>query len=163
MLNDQVEKLYREYYREVYLYALSLCREHHLAQDLTAETFYRAYLSVEETDYIKYWLFKVCKNLYMDFLRKDRVEGGVEAQEMSMDEDDSPLAKLITNEEKRRLYAAILKLREKSREILILYYFGDHSVREIAELKRMTESAVKTTLLRARRQLRSEMEGKNGL
>ncbi len=59
VLNDQMEKLYIKYYRDVYLYALSLCKDHHLAQDLTAEAFYRAYLSVEETDYIKYWLFRV--------------------------------------------------------------------------------------------------------
>ncbi len=134
VLNDQVEKLYREYYREVYLYALSLCKEHHLAQDLTAETFFRAYLSVGETDYIKYWLFKVCKNLYMDFLRKNREDCSVEPQELGTGENDSPLAKIIASEEKRELYAAILKLAENSREILILYYFGGYSVRKSPNL-----------------------------
>ena len=164
VLNDQMEKLYREYYREVYLYALSLCKDYHLAQDLTAEAFYRAYLSVDEAEtYIKYWLFKVCKNLYVDFLRKNREDSYTEPRELSQGEENSPLEKLIKGEENRRLYSAILRLGEGSREILILYYFGGYSVKEIAKVRRMTENAVKTTLFRARRQLRSDMEDKNGL
>ncbi len=101
--------------------------------------------------------------MYLDFLRKNREDSYVEPQELSIGEEGSPLEKLLADDEKRRLYASILKLGESSREILILYYFNGYSVREIAKLKKMTESAVKTTLFRARRQLRRELEEKNEL
>lgn len=73
MINDKIEELYIKYHKEVYLYAYSLCKNHHISQDLTSDTFYKAYLSMNsEVEYIKYWLFRVCKNQYIDYLRKSK-------------------------------------------------------------------------------------------
>lgn len=73
MKSDELEILYKKYSAELYIYALSLCKDHHLAQDLVSETFYKALLSIESTEgYIKYWLFRVCKNLYLDYMKKNK-------------------------------------------------------------------------------------------
>lgn len=53
VINDQMEKLYIKYHKELYLYAFSLCKNHHLAQDLTSDTFFKAYLSLDDVNYIK--------------------------------------------------------------------------------------------------------------
>ncbi|GAA0182710.1 hypothetical protein SH2C18_50400 [Clostridium sediminicola] len=42
-----LEKIYRLYHRELYLYLLSLCKDHHLAEDLVSETFFKALASIE--------------------------------------------------------------------------------------------------------------------
>ena len=90
MLNDRLEQLYSKYYRQVYLYALSLCRSRHQADDLTSETFFKALLSLQEsTPYIKYWLFRVCKNLYLDSMRKK--------QKVSLTDDFPTLATTEAN------------------------------------------------------------------
>ena len=47
MKQDALEESYRAYRQDLYLYALSLCRDPVLADELTAETFYRALLSLE--------------------------------------------------------------------------------------------------------------------
>lgn len=68
-----LEELYRRYAGELYLYAYSLCQNRARAQDLTAEAFCRALLSLEgEGVQWRGWLFKVCRNLWLDELRRGK-------------------------------------------------------------------------------------------
>ncbi len=161
MVNDQMENVYNKYYRELFLYAFSLCRDYHLAQDLTSDTFFKAYMSLDEVTHFKYWLFRVCKNLYFDLLKGNResIVHGVIEQTLSSGE--TPLDKLIDSEEKKRLYHKIISLQESYKEILILYYFSGFSLKEIGESKHMTEGAAKTMLFRARRKLKIGLEEEN--
>ncbi len=163
MRNDQMEKLYIKFHRELYLYAFSLCKNHHQAQDLTSDTFFKAYLSLEDVDYIKYWLFRVCKNLYLDSRRSNREYSVDHVIENTVTDYVTPLHKLVETEENRNLYHRMLNLHESYREILILYYFCDFSLREIGESNNTTEGAAKTMLFRARKKLKTEMEEENGL
>ena len=163
VINDQMEKLYIKYHRELYLYAFSLCKNHHLAQDLTSDTFFKAYLSLDDVSYFKYWLFRVCKNLYLDFLRSNREYSSENIIENTLSNNETPLDKIIESEDKKYLYNLIINLNESYKEILILYYFCGFSLREISKSKNTTEGASKTMLFRARRKLKKEMEGENGL
>lgn len=163
MVNNQMEKLYIKYHRELYLYAFSLCRDHHLAQDLTSETFFKAMLSIKDNNlqYIKYWLFRVCKNLFMDHAKKDKEVSDTEGLESILKIEDTPLDKLIDSEEKKHLYNLVVNLRTSYKEILILYYYCDFSIKEISETIGLTEGAAKTLLFRARKKLKTALEGKN--
>lgn len=163
VINDQMEKLYIKYHRELYLYAFSLCKNHHLAQDLTSDTFFKAYLSLDDVDYIKYWLFRVCKNLYLDFLKLNRAYSSENLIENTLTNNETLLDKIIQSEESKDLYNLIINLRESYKEILVLYYFCDFSLKEISKAKNTTEGAAKTMLFRARRMLKKEMEGENEL
>lgn len=164
MINDQLEKLYIKYYRELYLYAFSLCKNHHLAQDLTSDTFFKAYLSLDDdVEYFKYWIFRVCKNLYFDFLRKEKEYSSENKLENIIFNNETPLDKIIESEEKKRLYSLVINLRESYREILILYYYCGFSIEEISRSRDITESAAKTLLFRARKKLKNALEGENEL
>ena len=57
----------------------------------------------------------------------------------------------------RRLYAALDTLDEKRRVTVVLYYFDDRSVREIAQATGVTEGTVKSRLFSARRHLRQAL------
>ncbi|MDZ7834401.1 MAG: RNA polymerase sigma factor [Alkalibacterium sp.] len=72
MKSDAMDRAYRKYHKELYLYALSLCRDDELAKDLVSETFYKAFIgsNVPEGSF-KYWLFRVLKNHFIDLKRKD--------------------------------------------------------------------------------------------
>jgi RNA polymerase sigma-70 factor (ECF subfamily) len=154
-----MEELYIKYHRELYLYAFSLCKNHHLAQDLTSDTFFKAYLSLDDVSYFKYWLFRVCKNLYLDFLKRDREYYSENILENIFSNDQTPLGKIIESEKKKHLYNLILNLQESYKEILILYYFCGFSLKEISISKNITDGAAKTMLFRARKRLKKEMEG----
>ncbi len=163
MINDQMEELYIKYHRELYLYAFSLCKNHHLAQDLTSDTFFKAYLSMDDVSYFKYWLFRVCKNLYLDFLRRNRRYRSVDIQEETLYSNKTPLDRMIESEKKKSLYHSILHLNEAYKEILILYYFCGFSLKEISKSRNITEGAAKTILFRARKRLKKDLEGENEL
>lgn len=164
MINDQLEKLYIKYYRELYLYAFSLCKNHHLAQDLTSDTFFKAYLSLDDdVEYFKYWIFRVCKNLYFDFLRKEKEYSSENKLENIIFNNETPLDKIIESDERKHLYSLVINLRESYREILILYYYCGFSIEEISKTRDITESAAKTLLFRARKKLKNALEGENEL
>lgn len=164
MLNDQLEQLYNKYHREVYLYALSLCRSQHQAEDLTSETFFKALLTLaEHTPYIKYWLFRVCKNLYLDSTRKKQKYRITDDFTAIPATEANPLDKLIDNERSKLLYEQVMQLRPSYREAITLYYYCDLSVKEIAQMLSLTEGAAKVLLFRARKKLKAALEGKNEL
>jgi RNA polymerase sigma factor (sigma-70 family) len=162
VLKDQLEKLYIKYHKELYLYAFSLCRDYHLAQDLTSETFFKALLSLDgNIQHIKYWLFRVCKNLFLDYARKNKEFSNTEGLEEILTIEETPLDKIIDSEEKRQLYNLVLKLNQSYKEILILYYYCNFTLKEISETTGLTEGTAKTLLFRARKKIKTALGGKN--
>lgn len=158
MRNNKLEKLYIKYHREVYLYAYSLCREHHQAQDLASDTFYKAFLSSDEDKpHIKYWLFRVCKNLFLDGARKNKEYTSIDNENMLI-RHDTPLDRLIDNEQRRELYNEVMKLNPSYREIIILFHYCDLSLNEIANITGSTYGASKTLIFRARKKLKIRLE-----
>src|SRR5665648_1226933 len=141
-----MEELYIKYHRELYLYAFSLCKNHHLAQDLTSDTFFKAYLSLDDVSYIKYWLFRVCKNLFLDYVKKNREYSSESILERLLTNNETPLDEIIDSEEKKHLYNLVINLNKSYKEVLVLYYFCDFSIKEISRAKNITEGAAKTML-----------------
>lgn len=96
-----MEKLYMKYYSELYLYAFSLCKNHYLAQDLTSDTFFKAFLSLDrDVKYFKYWVFRVCKNLYINYLKKEKVCSSDNKLDNMQFSNETPLDKIIEAEDK---------------------------------------------------------------
>ncbi len=159
MKNDELEQLYRKYYRELYLYAFSLCHDHHVSQEIVSDTFFKAFLSLEEGGInIKYWLLRVCKNLAMDYFRKAKRRADIPVDELKFALTDDVLEKFIADENSRRLYVAIVGLPENLREVVVMFYFLDISTQGISQSLGITDGAVRTLLYRARNKLRELMK-----
>jgi len=62
--------------------------------------------------------------------------------------------KKIHEEQQSELVEALLQLSIKYREVLILHYYDDYKIREIAELLQVSENTVKTRLVRGREKLK---------
>lgn len=159
MKNDEFEVLYKRYSAELYVYALSLCKDHHLSQDLVSETFFKALLSIENSQgYIKYWLFRVCKNLYLDHLRKNKYLQDIEISINKLSVEDNTLDKIILNEDRRKVYYEILKLQTSYKEIIILYYYCNFTLQEISSIVGISQGAARILLFRARKKLKVVLE-----
>ena len=150
------ENLFRKYYNEALLYVFSFCHNRALAEDLVQEAYMRAIRSIdEEKDGFKFWLFKVCRNLYFDTLRKNKK---VEAITSDMPSNESLVDDVIQKDEYRALYKAISILKDDFREIVRLYYFDSMSVKEIASIVDESVDNVKIKLYRARLKLKGILE-----
>ena len=68
---DALEALYRDHYRAALLYALSLCGDRALAEDLVSDAFEAALLTLDDSHpSVRYWLLRVCRHLWLDELRR---------------------------------------------------------------------------------------------
>ncbi|MEG2274692.1 MAG: sigma-70 family RNA polymerase sigma factor [Clostridia bacterium] len=160
MKNDTMEKLFKKHYNEAKLYVFSLCRNEHLAEDIVSESFYKAFSTIdEEKDGFKFWLFRVCRNCYFDYLRKNKRI--VELNEDITSSDSDLAATVIQQEEYRALYHAISLLKQNYQEVVRLYYFNGMSVLEIASITEQSVENVKVILFRARAKLKEILEVKN--
>lgn len=155
--------VYEKYHRELYLYIYSLSRNHHIAEDLTQETFLKALLSLpEEHGNIRAWLYMVARNLFFNYRKKASRNVYLEEEMKRSDEEKDLLANMIENERKLQLYQALKKLDMKKREILLLQYFGDLSQKEIAAVLHITPENVRVLAYRAKKELKKYMEQQGG-
>lgn len=169
MDRDILRQFYRRYSGEIYLYLYSLCKSRETAEDLMQEVFLKALLSLsDQNENLCAWLYKVARNACFNELRNRKREvkmdpaagadiyaaGAVEKSQ------DSLTDILIRNEQKKMLYEAMLKLPDRQREILELFYFSEMSMKQIAEIMKLTPQNVRVLAYRAKKQLREYMEVK---
>jgi len=154
---DILDQLFKKYYNEAMLYAFTLCRNKDLAEDLVAESFYKALSKLtKEITHFKFWLLRVIKTTYLDYLRKSR--RNVALQDNIIDETEDIASKLIRNEQYAELYKAIDKLDDYYREIITLHYFQDLKFKEIGEILDKTEAQIKSAAYEARQKLKRMLE-----
>lgn len=155
---DLLEALYRKYYGAAYAYCLTLCGDHHLASDIVADAFVKAYLSLpDDVPSFRYWLLRVCKNLYFDHLRRSRFETSGDLLE-NLTTSETPEIIYIKNETYRALWNTIATLPPADRELLTLHYFSGLPLRDIAPIMGKPYTAVRQRMVRLRQTLRSRLE-----
>ncbi|QUH25803.1 RNA polymerase sigma factor [Serpentinicella alkaliphila] len=162
MKSDAMDRAYRKYYKELYLYALSLCRQEDMAKDLVSETFYKAFITsnVPEGSF-KYWLFRILKNHFIDLKRKDHECLTLDYYKYALSHisEKGPAKSVLQKERDQRIYQLLIRLEpENYREVLYLYYYGEMSIRDISITIDRSESHTKTTLYRARKKLGKELK-----
>jgi len=159
---DILEQLYVRYNKSAFLYTLSLCNNREIAEDIVADAFVKAYLSLsnQHTSF-EYWLLRVCKNLWIDYLRRQkRNVNNSEDVLPNIADKDTPEENLLRDEQLSTLYRCIRLLSESEREVLIFHYFSNLSLREIALMIHVTPGNIKTRIFRARQSLKKLMEDK---
>ncbi len=157
MTKNSLEKLYRLYANEVYLYAFSLCNDHHDAQELVSDTFFKALISLKQEDgNIKYWLFRVCKNSWLDGIKKKKYLLDKPIEDYSITNDDV-FNHIIIEEKRCILYEAIQQLSQTYKEILILYYYCDIPLEIISEMMNISYGASRMLISRARKYLKERL------
>lgn len=155
---DILEILYRRYYSAALLYCTALCGDIHTAEDIVADAFVKAYLSLpDNVPSFHFWLLRVCKNLWIDQLRRQKhLTSGEPLQYMA--DPTTPESKYIQNEQRQALWNAISTLSPLDRELVTLHYFSGLPLNEIAVLMGKPYTAVRQRLTRLRQTLRQRME-----
>lgn len=155
---DLLEELYRKYYTAALLYCTALSGDEHLAQDIASDAFVKAYLSLpNDVPSFRYWLLRVCKNLWFDHLRKRKRDAGPEALD-DFPDSKTPETTFLQKEERRCLWRAISELPPLDRELVTLHYFSGLSLQETAQMIGKPYTAVRQRMVRLRRTLKQRME-----
>ncbi len=160
MKPDIIDKLFRKYYNDALLYTMSLSHNKTVAEDIVSSAFYIALQSADDSIHnFKAWLLTVCRNEYLDYLRKNSRISDDEISEEVEDECEQLVDGIIRKEEYRALYRAVDMLPDTQREAILLFYFYDMSVKDISSVIGKSEANTKVILHRSRESLKKIMEG----
>ena len=153
-MREPVQKLVERYQQNLYAAAFNVCKNQMDAEDIVQEAFLQYYTSKKEFDdeqHIRAWLIRVvinkAKNCNLTFWKKHKcsLEDYMETLE-------------FTDTHSRDLFEEVMKLPEKYRIVIHLFYYEDYSVREIADILKLSESNAKVRLTRGRTLLRNVLK-----
>lgn len=131
--------------------------------DVTQEVFIKLYRFINQFNDQQFttWLYKITLNTTRDYYRKQsKQREKIEKLQFSMNEQYcNPIdVRFALDEEEEALHNAILLLNEKYRYPIVLYYFHDMTMTEIAKVLNLTISNVKIRIMRAKEQLKKTLQ-----
>ena len=121
-------------------------------QDAIQEAIAKAFDKIgtlKQDTYAKTWLLRILINECYGIMRKEKKIISLETCER-----EEPW---MERQDYSDLYEALMRLTEEARLAVTLYYMEGYSIREIARMTKVTESAVKSRLARARTKLKEEL------
>ena len=153
-------EVYSLYFRDVYRYALSLCRNEAMAEEITQETFYKALQKLSIFDgkgEVFVWLCRIAKNTYISICRKNKHL--VSDTDLSSIPGAGNIEESFCNQETAfMVHKALHALAEPYKEVFSLRIFGELSFKQIAELFGKTETWARVTYHRARLKIKEELQ-----
>lgn len=145
--------LYEKYAPAVRRFALFLCGDAMMADDITSDTFMRAWLALERIRQptVKSYLFTIARNAYHDVHRRSWRQTGLD--EKKADQGIGVHAHLEQKEEVNAVIAALQELPEIDRTILLMRALDDMPYEEIAAAMDIPVTTAKVKVHRARAKL----------
>ena len=141
----------------MYRYALRLTGSEHAAEELAAETFYRAMVALPDFRgecAASTWLCQIARNQYLSLCRERKRFG-----EPSKEQGDGGMEEALADRDTaRQLHRLLHDLPEPYKEVFSLRTFGELPFAQIGELFGKTESWARVTYFRARQKLKEALK-----
>ena len=156
------EDFMRAYERRVFSVSYRFARCRAEAEDLTQDVFLRAYQTLGsyrgEAGSLSGWLMQVARNLIIDRYRRTRRDvlfDPIRETEVSVGDPHAanPLQSLARNETEAVVHAALRKLPQDTRNVIVLHDLQGLAVQEVAAVLHIPEGTVKSRMIRGRRRL----------
>ena len=162
LLGDEkaFELLLNRYLKHVYNFIYQFTKDASVSEDLTQETFIKAWKNLGKFDQekkFKVWLFTIAKNSAYDWLKKKKTitfsffenEDGSNVLE-NIEEDKILATEILERAEiAKELEDKLLEIPEKYRMILVLKYKEDFALNEIAQILKIPYNTIKSSHKRA--------------
>ena len=159
------EGLYEACYMQVYSYLLTVCRDRNLAEELTAQTFYKAMTAKSEfrgeAEELT-WLCAIGKNLYADEQRRRARQSGEEPESGAAFMPGTVEDDALDRDATFRIHMILHDMAEPYKEVFQLRVFGELAFREIGRIFGKTETWARVTYHRARLKIQERMDGEDG-
>jgi RNA polymerase sigma-70 factor (ECF subfamily) len=167
---DAIELMVRRYEGGVFRLALSIVGDGAEASEITQETFLsalRSLASYQENHSFKAWLYTIALNHSRSHLRKRKVVERLRATltgifRLETQKQPSPEQAVIQSEKEAAVWQSLRQLDERHRIVVILRYFHELSIAEIAEVLAVNEGTIHSRLHSAREKLRDALKGLHG-
>lgn len=156
-------RLVGQYQSRLYNFVRSMVRNEQLAEDITQESFVKAWFSLgklQNTASFKSWLFRIANNNTLDYLRRKRlqvVDTDDAVRETYVDERN-PEAKAVAQARSLHIRRALDKLKPDQKSILVMCDLQGLSYQEIAEALSIPFGTVQSRIFYARKKLKEHLD-----
>ena len=152
------EMVFRENNQFVFRFLMKLCGDVSLAEELTQETFFRAYMNLSalrNEEKVAVWLCQIAKNTYFAWFNEQKRKQTIS---QPIPADSAPdIAELFEEKELAgRAFSVLHALEEPYKEVFLLSVFGSLSLKDISAMFGKSESWARVTYYRAKQKI---MEG----
>ncbi|WP_316570692.1 sigma-70 family RNA polymerase sigma factor [Neobacillus sp. YIM B06451] len=164
-LFKQLMGLYTE---KVYLLAYSFVKDRGLAEDISQEVFLKVYKYLDryrgEAE-LGTWIYRITVNTSKDFLKKKSLKQLLLQNSFfeGLKRTESTKTSFFKADQNEQLLQTVLTLPVKYREVIVLFYFYDVTIHELAETLDLNTNTVKTRLSRGRDTLKRKLKAKGGV
>lgn len=155
---ETLDQWIRQYEKGLLRLCCFYLRDWHAAEDAVQETFLKAckaYASFRGESQVKTWLIQIALNQCRDMRRSSWYR----YIDRRISPDSLPLAAPPPSADHLALSTAIMQLKPKYMEVVLLYFYEGYSMKEIAGMLHITEAAVSIRLTKAKQKLKTELEG----
>ncbi len=149
---EYVNYLYDTYSQMILNISYTHLKNTHSAEDILQEVLLKILkkgIQFQDVKKEKYWIIRVTINLCKDYLKSAWYRKNV-----VLEEDVSYLPK-----EQEEILKEVLKLPEKYKTVIYLYYYEGHSLKEISEILHKNSATIGTWLARGRKILKENLKG----
>ncbi len=161
MEQEELALWFDDYGESILTYILLMVRDYQQAEDLTQETFLKAFKHKQQFKQeasVKTWLFSIAHNVTKDYFRKKHpLQHYLGLTMVEKDYEPLPEQILTMNFQTEQLYRAIQQLKPSYKHVIILRKLKEFSTAETALVLNWSESKVKMTLKRALVELKDEL------
>lgn len=168
------EKIYDEYYSQIFGYILHRVADYDTARDVSSETFLKAYTSIHRFVWkevaLSSWLYRIATNEVNSFFRRRRypllgfldIRGQFEAEYPDPASLESEKQEVERQLEEHQMYVRVQKIVQrlppKYQAVIALRFFEQKSVKEISEIVGKKEGTVKSLLSRGLERIRTSLQ-----
>ena len=156
--DQKLEAMVAQYQHSLLRMCYMQLRDRQLAEDAVQETFVKAYRNLSAfagKSSEKTWLIRIAMNTCRSLQRSSwlrHMDRHITPDQLPLSENGMP------SEDDLALTCAIMSLPTKWKEIIMLYYWHEMNVREIADYLRISQSTVSNRLKKAREKLREMLD-----
>ncbi|RKD24759.1 RNA polymerase sigma-70 factor, ECF subfamily [Caminicella sporogenes DSM 14501] len=155
---QEFNRLINEYGTEILRLSYLYLKDYQLAEDACQDTFlkvYNKFHTFKGDSSEKTWITRICINVCKNYLRSSWLKRIVLNDKKLKNKKDLD-KELFNKVENNDLLKSIMNLKPKYREVILMYYYQQFTVKEIAEILCISESNVYTRLSRARKELKDK-------
>ena len=155
----EFEKLFNDNREFVFKYLMKMTRDASLAEELTQETFFRAYMNyttLRNKEKVSAWLCQIAKNTYFAWYKEQKKTDVLDHFEAISDGKDIE-DEYIQKELSQKALFCLHELEEPYKEVFMLSVFGGFSLKDISSVFGKSESWARVTFYRAKQKLSERM------
>ena len=155
---EDFDKIYADYYSEVYKFVLTLCQNPTLAEEITQESFFKALKNIDSFNgncKLSTWLYKIARNTFYSYTKKHNRQVDYPLDAILSDENVEE--QFADKEIAYAIHKVLHKLNEPYKEVFWLRIFGELSFAQIGALFEKTESWARVTYYRAKIMIKEEL------